>query len=74
MINGDGAPHDLAIPDLKIQTSLLLEKDKSSQVVFQAEEAGDFIYYCTVSGHRQVGMEGRFIVNSALARTDSNGG
>jgi len=74
MINGDGVPHDLAIPDLKIQTSLLLEKDKSSQIVFQAEEAGEFVYYCTVAGHRQVGMEGKFIINSTLAGMDSNDG
>lgn len=72
MINGDGVPHDLAIPDLKIQTSLLSEKDKSSQVVFRAKEAGDFAYYCSVSGHRQVGMEGKFIVNSEIARTNNH--
>lgn len=72
VINGDGIPHDLAIPELNIKTSLLFEKDNSTHVIFQAAEAGAFTYYCTVSGHRQVGMEGTFIVNSALARTNDH--
>jgi nitrite reductase (NO-forming) len=59
-----GVPHDLAIPDLKIQSSLLAAKDKRSQVVIQANEPGEFSYYCTVSGHRQAGMEGKLVVKA----------
>jgi uncharacterized cupredoxin-like copper-binding protein len=31
-------------------------------LAFTPEEAGEFVFYCTISGHRQLGMEGRIVV------------
>ena len=63
LINGDGMPHDLAIPDLNVQTAMMTGKGQTAEVVFEISAAGEFAYYCTVSGHRQAGMEGNFIVS-----------
>ncbi len=58
LVNGDGAPHDFAIPALGVQTALTTAKGRATDVVFQADPAGAFAYICTVSGHHQMGMEG----------------
>lgn len=61
--SSDGIPHDFAIPDLNVQSQLVTGKDASTDLVFEIEEKGNFLYFCTVPGHRQAGMEGRLIIN-----------
>jgi len=63
LLNGDGMPHDFAIPDLNAQTTMVTTKAQTAEVVFEIGAAGEFAYYCTVPGHRQAGMEGRLIVS-----------
>jgi nitrite reductase (NO-forming) len=62
IVNGDGMAHDFAIPALGVQTGLTTAKGQTTDVVFQAGEAGAFTYFCTVSGHRQAGMAGTVMV------------
>lgn len=62
LTNGDGMEHDVALPDLDTHSEHVSAKGSSTVLVFTAEEAGEFAYYCTVPGHRQAGMEGRLIV------------
>lgn len=62
IINGDGISHDFAIPDLNVQSPLVVTKGQTATVTFEVGESGVFDYYCTVSGHRQMGMEGKLIV------------
>jgi nitrite reductase (NO-forming) len=62
LINDDGLPHDLALPDLNAQTSMVSAKGQTADVVFETGDSGEFAYYCTVAGHRQMGMEGKLIV------------
>jgi nitrite reductase (NO-forming) len=62
LINGDGISHDFAIPDLNVQTPLVVTKGQATAATFQAGESGVFDYYCAVSGHRQMGMEGKLII------------
>jgi nitrite reductase (NO-forming) len=64
LVNGDGMPHDLAIPDLNAQTIIVTAKGKTTDVVFETNGTGEFAYYCTISGHRQAGMEGKLIVQN----------
>lgn len=64
VINGDGIPHDLAIPDLNAQSSMLGSKGQATEIVFSVENSGVYPYYCTVAGHRQAGMEGTLVVES----------
>jgi nitrite reductase (NO-forming) len=63
VVNGDGMPHDLAILELNVQTALAAGKEDRVEVVFTAGESGTYAYYCTVTGHRQAGMEGWLIVS-----------
>ncbi len=63
LINGDGMTHDFAIPDLNAHTTLVTAKGQTTKIDFEIGEVGEFAYYCTVSGHRQAGMEGRLIVS-----------
>ncbi|MCL4861406.1 MAG: cupredoxin domain-containing protein [Caldilineaceae bacterium] len=62
VLNGDGVSHDLALPTLGVQTALGMARDKMVNVTFKAGQSGVYPYICTVSGHRQAGMEGRLVV------------
>jgi nitrite reductase (NO-forming) len=64
LVNGDGILHDVAIPDLDAATEQISGKGSETSMVFEASEEGEYVYYCTVPGHRQGGMEGRLIVGS----------
>lgn len=63
LVNDDGVPHDFAIPDLGVHSALISSKTQTVNVIFRAGGAGEFTYYCTVAGHRQMGMEGRLLVS-----------
>jgi nitrite reductase (NO-forming) len=62
LVNGDGIPHDFAVPDLDVHSALASTKAQTIEIIFHAREAGEFTYYCTVAGHRQMGMEGKLFV------------
>jgi nitrite reductase (NO-forming) len=62
LINGEGAVHDIAIDEEDIRSQKVLGQGASTTVAFRANEAGEETYYCTIPGHRESGMEGRFIV------------
>ena len=36
--------------------------------VFRADQAGEFAYFCSLPGHRQAGMEGKFVVGAPRPR------
>jgi nitrite reductase (NO-forming) len=58
LVNGDYILHDLAIDEFDVKTPQLQNLDETAKVIFHVEQEGEFFYYCTVSGHRQAGMEG----------------
>ncbi|WP_293623648.1 copper-containing nitrite reductase [Salinisphaera sp.] len=62
LINGDGALHDVAIPEFSAKSDQVVGRDSSSVFVFRASEAGQFAYFCSIPGHRAAGMEGKLIV------------
>jgi len=62
LVNDDGMPHDLAVPEIGFQTGMALSKGQSVSITGSAPASGEYIYFCTVSGHRQAGMEGRLVV------------
>lgn len=62
LVNGDGIPHDFSIPDLDVHSALASTKGQMVEIVFHASEAGEFSYYCSVAGHRQMGMQGKLFV------------
>ena len=64
LINGEGAEHDIFLPDQNVHSARVVGKGASTTVSFLVNKTGDFIYYCTVPGHRLAGMQGEFIVSA----------
>lgn len=62
LINGEGAEHDLVIDQYAVRTSRVIRKSASSTVSFTADKMGEFVYFCSVPGHREAGMEGKIHV------------
>lgn len=52
--------HDFNIDEYGIREATPL--DKEVVIEFTADKAGEFIYYCSMSGHRQAGQFGKLIV------------
>lgn len=38
------------------------EAGRVADITFTPEQSGEYVFYCTVAGHRQAGMEGRLVV------------
>lgn len=56
-----GGVHDLVIDELGVKTPVI-HTSQAETAVFTASKAGSFIFYCSVSGHREKGMSGTLIV------------
>jgi len=67
LIDGDGAEHNIAVPDFHASSDHVMAKDASAVIVFRADKAGTFDYYCELPGHRQAGMEGKLVVGLSPA-------
>jgi nitrite reductase (NO-forming) len=63
VINGDPVLHDLTIDAFGVSTGELTEKDQQVTLSFVVSQAGEFEYYCTVPGHREIGMKGQLLVS-----------
>ena len=59
LINGEGAEHDVVIDQYVSRSDRVVGRGASSTFSFTADKTGEFIYYCSVAGHRAAGMEGR---------------
>jgi nitrite reductase (NO-forming) len=56
--SGEGAEHDLVIPELNVKSKLFNDKSGPIVVQFKLTQSGKFTYYCSIPGHREIGMEG----------------
>jgi plastocyanin len=55
--NVGNQPHNLTIEDLDITTKTV-QTGQSDTIEFTASTAGEYIFYCSVGGHRALGMQG----------------
>jgi nitrite reductase (NO-forming) len=64
LINGDGMPHDLYLPDFDVKSEYVSKIGDQTEIIFEVGDTqpGNYVYYCTVPGHRQAGQEGKLIV------------
>ena len=62
LINGEGAEHDIVFPDQNTTSPRVTGKGASTTIAFRADKSGDFVYFCSVPGHRLAGMQGQFLV------------
>src|SRR5690606_13933651 len=67
VINGDPVAHDLVVDEFDVATEQLVAKDQEASVTFTVTEAGTFVYYCSLPGHRDIGMWGNINVVDATA-------
>lgn len=56
--SGEGAEHDIVVPELGVQSPKFDGKSGPVKVAVKLTQAGKFSYFCTIPGHRQIGMEG----------------
>lgn len=56
--SGEGAEHDFVIPELKVQSKAFNASTGPVVVKFKLTQAGKFTYFCSIPGHREIGMEG----------------
>lgn len=57
-INGDPVLHDLTITEFGVTTGQLTQQDQEAVVEFTPTAPGDYVYFCSVPGHRESGMWG----------------
>jgi nitrite reductase (NO-forming) len=64
LINGEGAEHDIVFDGQGPAGSSphVFGKGASTNIAFVASKSGDYVYFCSVPGHRLAGMEGQFLV------------
>ena len=61
LINNGMQPHDFTLEGYDIKTKTL-SSGQSDSVAFTADKTGTFTYYCSVPGHRDLGMIGQLVV------------
>jgi len=63
LASGDGTEHDISFPDFNATSDHVIGKGSSVSVSFLVDKGGSFAYFCTLPGHREAGMEGKFNVS-----------
>lgn len=61
VLESTGDTHDLVIDELGVSTQLVSDGHKA-WVDFVPDKTGRFTFYCSVNGHRAMGMEGTVVV------------
>jgi nitrite reductase (NO-forming) len=68
LVNADGILHDLTIDEFDVQTPQIGQPGQLAVVTFTVEEEGEYVYYCSMPGHRQAGMWGTLRVGEPATR------
>ena len=74
LISGEGATHNIHVDGVNAQSEDVIGQGNSVVLEFSPDNDGTFAYYCNIPGHRQAGMEGKFIVGSGTSTAASNTG
>jgi len=67
LISGEGAAHNVVFDGFNARSEDVVGKGKSVVLEFTPDQEGTFAYFCDIPGHRQAGMEGKFIVGSGAS-------
>jgi nitrite reductase (NO-forming) len=62
LTSGEGVEHNISFPDFNTTSANVVGKGSSTTIEFTVDKGGKFSYFCTIPGHRQAGMEGKFEV------------
>jgi len=63
LTSGEGVEHNISFPDFNSTSANVVGKGSSTMIEFAVDKGGKFSYFCTIPGHRQAGMEGKFEVS-----------
>lgn len=66
VINGDPIAHDLTITEFNVTTGQMVEDEQTITLEFVATMPGDFVYFCSIPGHREIGMFGTLRVTGTV--------
>jgi nitrite reductase (NO-forming) len=72
IINGDGAIHDIAVPEFGAKSEEIMGQGSATAIVFRATKNGTFEYLCTLPGHKAAGMFGKLIVGDVPEQEESS--
>jgi len=61
LTNSGIQPHDFTLEGYNIKTKVL-NSGQTDSIIFTADKTGTFTYYCSVPGHKDLGMMGQFVV------------
>ncbi|SHG87454.1 dissimilatory nitrite reductase (NO-forming), copper type apoprotein [Pollutimonas bauzanensis] len=71
VINGDGAIHDISVPEFGAKSDQITGKGAATAIVFRANKNGTFEYLCTLPGHKAAGMFGKLVVGEPQEQAES---
>jgi len=74
LISGEGAQHNILFEGANAKSDDVVGPGDSVILEFTPNQDGTFAYYCDVPGHRQAGMEGKFIVGSGVSTAAASSG
>jgi len=74
LVSGEGAQHNIFFEGANVQSKDVVGPGNSVTLEFTPSQDGTFAYYCNIPGHRQAGMEGKFIVGSGTATASASAG
>jgi len=63
MVNVEPMAHDLCLDGHKVKSLQVLKVGEKAEISFVAQQSD--AYYCSIPGHRQLGMEGQLVVGGA---------
>lgn len=64
LYSGEGAAHDISFEGFNATSDVVVGQGSSVVLEFTPDKDGTYAYFCTIPGHRQAGMEGKFIVGT----------
>lgn len=67
VINSDPVLHDLKIDEFSVATGELTAVEQTVTLEFVVDRPGEFTYYCSIPGHREIGMLGTLRVTGELS-------
>jgi nitrite reductase (NO-forming) len=72
LFSGEGAVHNISFEGFDALSEDVVGQGNSVVLEFTPDKEGTFAYICAIPGHRQAGMEGKFIVGSGNSTASNN--
>jgi plastocyanin len=74
-IHNEGSlEHDITFVGLESEFGLHVQPGEDDIATFSIDEPGEYVYYCTVLGHREAGMTGTLVVTGAVVADHEEAG